>query len=109
MADDQVGAVKAPKKKATRNFPFHELKDAVRVAQTLRDQNAGNPMNSLLVADAMGIAPGSSNYRDVLSSSFRYGLTEGTQKAITSSSRSSDATRPLRMTERASRLSGRQP
>jgi predicted nucleotide-binding protein len=73
MADD-----KTPK---NRNFPFHELKDALRVPQTIRDVNAGRPMNRLLLADALKIKPSSSNFRNLLSSSLKYGLTSGTEKA----------------------------
>jgi predicted nucleotide-binding protein len=82
VSADSAGGASAERKKPQRNFPLHELKEAVRVAQTIRDENAGNPMNTLLVADALGLAPGSSNYRDLLSSSYKYGLTEGTQKAL---------------------------
>jgi predicted nucleotide-binding protein len=38
-------------------------------------------MNRLLLADALGMSPSSSNYRELLSSSYKYGLTEGTEKA----------------------------
>jgi predicted nucleotide-binding protein len=33
------------------------------------------------LADALGLSPSSSNFRDILSSSYKYGLTEGTEKA----------------------------
>lgn len=64
-----------------RNFPFHTLGDALKVAQTIRDVSAGRPMNRLLLADALKIKPSSSNYRNLLSSSLKYGLTSGTEKA----------------------------
>jgi predicted nucleotide-binding protein len=73
MADDRPGKY--------RNFPFHTLMDALRVATTIRDVNAGRPMNRLLLADALNIKPSSSNYRNLLSSSLKYGLTSGTEKA----------------------------
>jgi hypothetical protein len=38
-------------------------------------------MNRLLVADALGIKPASSDFKYLLSSSRQYGLTEGTEKA----------------------------
>ena len=38
-------------------------------------------MNRLLLADAVGIKPSSSNYRLLLSSAFKYGLIDGTEKA----------------------------
>ena len=38
-------------------------------------------MKRILLAEAVGRKPGSSRYRDLLSSSYKYGLTEGTEKA----------------------------
>ncbi|MCU0311009.1 MAG: nucleotide-binding protein [Acidimicrobiales bacterium] len=51
------------------------------ISQKIADENAGAPMNRLLVADALGIKPASSNFKYLLSSSRMYGLTEGTEKA----------------------------
>jgi mRNA-degrading endonuclease HigB of HigAB toxin-antitoxin module len=38
-------------------------------------------MNRLLLADALGLSPSSSNYRELLSSSNKYGFTEGNEKS----------------------------
>ncbi len=38
-------------------------------------------MKRLLLADALNIKPSSTNFRDLLSSSYKYGLTNGTEKA----------------------------
>lgn len=65
-----------------RNFPSHTLKDALAVAEKIRDDMAGKPFRRLLLADALGMKPGSSNFRDLLSSSYKYGLTDGTEKAL---------------------------
>jgi hypothetical protein len=46
-----------------RPFPSNTLKDALRIAQTIRDQNAGSPMNRLLLADAMKMSPSGSPFR----------------------------------------------
>lgn len=64
-----------------RNFPKDSLSQALVIAQKIADENAGAPMNRLLVADSLGIKPGSSNFKYLLSSSRSYGLTEGTEKA----------------------------
>lgn len=64
-----------------RNFPRHTLQDALPVGQKIQDENAGRPFRRLLLSDALGIKPSSTNYRDILSSSFKYGLTDGTEKA----------------------------
>ena len=64
-----------------RNYPHHTLKEAVAVADKIRENRAGKPMRRLLLADALTIKPGSSNFRDILSSSIKYGLTTGSEKA----------------------------
>ncbi len=69
-------------RKAVRPFPVFGLQESLVVAKAIQDRNAGKPMNRLLLADALNIKAGSSNYRDLLSSSYKYGLTEGTEKAV---------------------------
>lgn len=64
-----------------RNFPKHKLEDALVLPQKIQDEMGGKPMKRLLLADALGVSPSSSNFRELLSSSFKYGLTEGTEKA----------------------------
>lgn len=58
-------------------FPKHSLKAALRVAQALEDKNSGNPMPPTDVAIAIEKSPGSSDFRMLLSSSIKYGLTTG--------------------------------
>jgi hypothetical protein len=64
-----------------RNYPQHSLEEALPVAQKIQDEMGGKPFKRLLLAEALGIKPSSSNYRMLLSSSYQYGLTEGTEKA----------------------------
>src|SRR6478672_11185810 len=64
-----------------RNFPKHALEGALVLPQKIQDEMGGKPMNRLLLADALGLSPSSSNFRDLMSSSYKYGLTEGTEKA----------------------------
>jgi hypothetical protein len=64
-----------------RNFPKLSLEAAVVVAQKIQDEMGGKPMNRLLLAEAVGMSASSSNFREMLSSSYKYGLTEGTEKA----------------------------
>jgi len=64
-----------------RNFPKHNLEAALVVAQKIQDEMGGRPMNRLLLAQAIDVSPSSTNFRDILSSSYKYGLTEGTEKA----------------------------
>lgn len=68
-------------RKKHRNFPRDTLQESLAVAQKIMDEMAGKPFKRLLLAEALGISPGSSNFRYLLSSSYQYGLTEGTEKA----------------------------
>jgi hypothetical protein len=62
------------------DFPKLTLKEAVSVPAAL-DRNGGRPMPPLETAMAMGLSPGSSLFRSLLSTSIKYGLTKGTEKA----------------------------
>jgi hypothetical protein len=50
-------------------FPKHPLEAVLRVPLSLEDNNGGNPMPPMDVALAIGMSPGSSAFRDLLSSS----------------------------------------
>jgi len=65
----------------SRGFPVQTLEESLAVAQKIQDEMAGKPFRRLLLAEALGIKPSSSNFREFLSSSYQYGLTEGTEKA----------------------------
>lgn len=69
------------KKRLRRPFPNFSLEEALIIANAIQDKNAGKPMKRLLLADAIGRKPTSTDFRDLLSSSYKYGLTEGTEKA----------------------------
>jgi predicted nucleotide-binding protein len=70
---------KEPRK--TRNFSKHTLEASLVVGQKIQDEMGGKPMNRLLLADSLGMSPSSSSFRDLISSSYKYGLTDGTEKA----------------------------
>lgn len=53
------------------------LTTALQVAQAITANNAGRPMNRILLAEAMDLSPTSSGFRDRVMASYRYGLTEG--------------------------------
>lgn len=61
-----------------RPFPQHTLEEAFTVAKAIQDKNAGKPWKPILLANALGIKSGSTNFRDITSSSNRYGLVVGT-------------------------------
>jgi predicted nucleotide-binding protein len=65
----------------TREFPVHTLQQALVIVQGIADKGAGQRMKRLLVADAIGRKPNSSEFKRLLSSSLRYELTTGTEKA----------------------------
>jgi len=69
-------------RKSARPFPAFSLKESLEVAKAIQDRNAGKPMNRLLLADAISVKAGSSRFRELLSSAYKYGLTEGTEKAV---------------------------
>ena len=75
--EHKLDKIKVPR----RNFPSASLQEVLAVPRAILDDRAGQPYNRLLLADSLGIKPGSTNYRDLLSSAFKYGLTEGTEKA----------------------------
>ena len=70
-----------PSPKSRRNFPQHTLEESLAVPQKITDEMPGKVFKRILLADALGYSPSSSNFRDLLSSSYKYGLTEGTEKA----------------------------
>jgi predicted nucleotide-binding protein len=69
------------KRAKRKNFPIDTLEEVLSISQKIADEMGGKPLKRLLLADALGIRPSSSNFRDLLSSSYKYGLTEGTEKA----------------------------
>jgi predicted nucleotide-binding protein len=68
-------------RRPNRAFPKHTLEDALVIAKAIVNKNAGKPMKKLLVADAIGRKPSTVQFRNLLSSSYKYGLTLGTEKA----------------------------
>src|SRR5207253_9311718 len=59
------------------DFPKHTLEEAIRVARALYEANGGQPLPPTETAIALGMSPGSSDFRTILSSSIKYGLTRG--------------------------------
>lgn len=75
----------------------------MNLADAIRDYNAGQPFDRLLLADALGIKPSSSNFRDLLKAGFQYGLTVGSEKSekISLSPLGTKLTKPMNPAERA--------
>jgi predicted nucleotide-binding protein len=63
--------------KTKSDFPKHSLEEALRVPKALEDANGGQSLPPTDVAIALGMSPGSSEFRTILSSAIKYGLTRG--------------------------------
>lgn len=61
----------------SRPFPSVSLKEALVIPQGIRDENAGHPMNRILLAGALDMAAASSVYRDVIAAANKFGLISG--------------------------------
>jgi hypothetical protein len=61
----------------SRPFPKHTLEEALKVAQAIHEKNNDKPMKPMFIAEVIGRKPDSSEFRLLLSSSMRYGLTKG--------------------------------
>lgn len=82
MTESNEGRTSEKKKRRPRRpFPKFSLEKTLVVAQAIQEQNAGKPMKRLFVAEAIGRRPASTDFKYLLSSSFQYGLTVGSEKA----------------------------
>jgi len=63
--------------KIKSDFPKHSLEEALKVAEALENANGGKPLPPVETATALGLSPGGSGFKMILSSSIRYGLTSG--------------------------------
>jgi predicted nucleotide-binding protein len=72
-------------------FPRHSLNESLKLPKTIWEENAGNPMAILDLAAKIGSTPTSSGLAELMRSSQRYGLTEGSWQQ--------DATKKISLTE----------
>ncbi len=68
-------------RRSPRPFPKHTLRQALEITTAIQDNNAGKPMKRILLASAVKRKPMSSEFKHLLSSSLRYGLTNGAEKS----------------------------
>ena len=61
----------------SRPYPEIPITEAIKIPQGIREHNAGRPMNRVLLAEALKLSPTSSDFRDLLSTSYKYGFTKG--------------------------------
>lgn len=62
-------------------FPPVSIEEALILAQTIWEQNAGNPMRRVTIFDVLNRQPESSTSRALITASAGYGLTEGSYKS----------------------------
>ena len=72
---------KKTKSKPRRSFPARRLEEALAIAKAVAENNAGRPYNRLSLAESIRRKPDSSVFRQLLSASIAYGLTEGSEKS----------------------------
>ena len=64
-----------------RPYPLNALKEARELVETIYQVNSGLPVNRIMLAEAIGIAPSSSAYTTLLNSCSRFGLTVGNYRS----------------------------
>ena len=69
------------KPKATTLYPKYSLVEALKLAESIRDNNAGQPYNRVDLAASLETSPESSSFRILITASGKYGLTEGGYQA----------------------------
>lgn len=77
MVNKKMNSESEPAANGGSEFPKHPLKATLRVPLALEEKNSGNPMPPTDVAIAIEKSPGSSDFRMLLSSSIKYGLSTG--------------------------------
>lgn len=61
----------------TSEYPRNSLKEALRVAEAIWKDNQGQPYDTIDLSNSLNTTPKSSAFKTLLSSSYRFGLTEG--------------------------------
>jgi len=66
---------------ASQAYPKKTLKDSLRIAESIKADNAGKPFNRLTLAKSLDYSPNSSSFRALITASGKYGLTSGSYAA----------------------------
>ena len=67
----------AKRTRITRPYPTHSFQDTLPVAETIQRVNGGQPVETKLLAEALGTSAKSSTFMQKLNASSKYGLTAG--------------------------------
>lgn len=62
-------------------FPRHSLKEVLKLAESIEANNAGKPYDRINLAESINMSPNSSGFRNLITSSLRYGITIGGRQA----------------------------
>ena len=65
----------------TADFPKVALVDTIKLAQSIEDNNAGRPFDRLTLAKSLNYSPNGITFRDLITTSSRYGITKGSYTA----------------------------
>ena len=60
-----------------QTFPRDSLLKVLQISESIEENNAGKPFDRLILAKSMNCSPNSSNFRQLITSSSKYGLTKG--------------------------------
>ena len=74
---EQIEGTQQRRSRQVRPYPMDSLEHALVIPQAIYSDNAGRPMDRISLAEAVGRTPGSSALRSLITSSAKYGLTDG--------------------------------
>ncbi len=69
------------RKYRSRLYPKKTLKEALQIAKSIQDNNAGEPYNKIDVSKSVQLTPGSKKFKALLATSTSHGLTTGSYRA----------------------------
>ena len=72
---------KKRKKRTSTKYPKFSLLKSLEIGKAIVDDNASQPYNRLSLAESLGLSPGSSKFRMLLTASSKFGLTIGSYNA----------------------------
>jgi len=72
---------KKKKKKSKKKYPKKSILEALSIAKSIVNNNAGEPFNRLTLAKSLETTPNSSKFRTLITSSSKFGLTIGGYQA----------------------------
>lgn len=69
--------IREKRTRSTTLYPKHPLSEALRLAESIRDNNASRPYNRIDLASSLDLTPSGSTFRLLITASNKFGLTEG--------------------------------